>query len=161
MDRSDINWNTKIRVDSLLRTRIKKKIKSILDTTWFTISSFFKVIFNKEFWGFISGMLLMVVAVGMLGLLISALIISIKHANQVEREQEAEESRLKSNGWICINSSDEVSAELLARKRSDAEFGMDNYLFQATNVVNYRFWYLASPKTNSIERTSQSCQVKN
>lgn len=82
-------------------------------------------------------------------------IMSIRCANEVEREREAEEARLKSNGWICISSSDEVSAELLARKRSDAEFGTNNYSFQATNVVDYRFWYLVSPKTNTTERTMQ------
>lgn len=155
MDRSDINWNTKIQVDSLLRTRIKKKIKSFFDLAWFGISSFFREIFSKEFLDFVLCMFLLVVMVGVLGLMISSLIISIKHANQVERERDTEEARLKSSGWICINSSDEVSAELLARKRSDAEFGTNNYLFQATNVVNYRFWYLASPKTNTTERTMQ------
>lgn len=155
MDRSDINWNTKIRVDSLLRTRIKKKIKSILDAAWFAICSFFRVIFSKEFWDFVLCIFLILVIIGVLGLMILFPIISIKHANQVERERDAEEARLKSSGWICINSSDEVSAELLARKRSDAIFGTDNYLFQATNVVNYRFWYLASPKTNATERTAR------
>lgn len=153
MDRTDINWNTKIRVDSLLRTRIKKKIKSFFYFAWFAISGFFKIIFSREFLDVILCMLLLVIIIGVLGLMISYPIIHIRHINQVERERDVEEARLKSSGWICINSSDEVSAELLARKRSDAIFGTDNYLFQATNVVNYRFWYLASPKTNTIERT--------
>ena len=159
MDRSDINWNAKIRVDSLLRTRIKKKIKSILDAALFAISSFFSMIFSmifsKEFWDFVLCIFLILVSIGAIGLVILVPITSIKHANQVGRERDAEEARLKSSGWICINSSDEVSAELLARKRSDAMFGMDNYLFQATNVVNYRFWYLTTPKTNTTERTTQ------
>ena len=98
---------------------------------------------------------LLTLVVGMIVGVILLPIMSIRRANEVEREREAEEARLKSNGWVCINSSDEVSAELLARKRSDAEFGTNNYSFQATNVVNYRFWYLASLKTNTIERTTQ------
>lgn len=155
MDRSDINWNTKIRVDSLLRTRIKKKIKSFFDLAWFAISSFFRIIFSKEFLDVILCMLLLVIIIGVLGFMISYPIIHIRHINQIEKERAAEETRLKSSGWICINSSDKVSAELLARKRSDAIFGTDNYLFQATNVVTHRFWYLASPKTNSIESSTQ------
>ena len=161
MDRSDSTWNEQIRVDSLLRTKIKKRALTVWSGIKTVVCGFFRLLFCKDLWEFLMLLVLLTLVVGMMIGVILLPIMSIRHANEVERERDAEEARLKSNGWICINSSDKVFSELLARKRSDAEFGTNNYLFQATNVVNYRFWYLASPKTNSIERTAQRCQLKN
>ncbi len=155
MDKFDNTWNEQIRVDSLLRTKIKKRALAVWSGIKTVVGGFFCLLFCKELWTILMLLALITLMVGMMIGMILFPIMSIKHANEVDREREAEEARLKSNGWVCINSSDEVSAELLARKRSDAEFGTNNYSFQATNVVNYRFWYLASPKTNSTERTVQ------
>lgn len=155
MDRFDNAWNEQIRVDSLLRTKIKKRALAVWSGIKTVVCGFFRLLFCKELWEILMLLAFITLVIGMMIGVILLPIMSIRHANEVEREREAEEARLKSNGWICINSSDEVSAELLARKRSDAEFGTNNYSFQATNVVNYRFWYLASPKTNSTERTMQ------
>lgn len=150
MDRFDSTWNEQIRVDSLLRTKIKKRALAIWSSIKMVVCEFFYLLFCKDLWEIL---MLLAMIVGMMIGVILLPIMGIRHANEDEREREAEEARLKSNGWICISSSDKVSAELLARKRSDAEFGTNNYLFQATNVVNYRFWYLASPKTNITKRT--------
>lgn len=151
MDRFDSTWNEQIRVDSLLRTKIKNGVIAVWSGIKTIVCWFFCLLFFKELWEILMFLALIALVVGM----ILFPTMSIRRANEVEREREAEEARLKSNGWICIGSSDEVSAELLARKRSDAEFGTNNYSFQATNVVDYRFWYLASPKTNTTERTMQ------
>ena len=134
-----------------MRTKIKNGVIAVWSGIKTIVCWFFCLLFFKELWEILMFLALIALVVGMI--LFST--ISIRRANEVEREREAEEARLKSNGWICISSSDEVSAELLARKRSDAEFGTNNYSFQATNVVDYRFWYLASPKTNTTERTMQ------
>ena len=155
MDRSDSTWNEQIRVDSLLRTKIKKRALAVWSGIKTVVCGFFSLLFCKELWEFLMLLAFLALVVGMIIGVIMFPIMSIRHANEVERERDAEEARLKSNGWICINSSDKVFSELLARKRSDAEFGTNNYSFQATNVVNYRFWYLASPKTNTAERTMQ------
>lgn len=155
MDRSDSTWNEQIRVDSLLRTKIKKRALAVWSGIKTVVCGFFRLLFCKELWELLMLLAFIALVVGMIIGVIMLPIMSIRHANEVERERDAEEARLKSNGWVCINSSDEVSSELLARKRSDAEFGTNNYSFQATNVVNYRFWYLASPKTNTTERTMQ------
>lgn len=151
MDGFDSTWNEQIRVDSLLRTKFKKRGLAVWNSIKTVVCGFFCLLFCKELWE----LLMIILAISMMIGMILLPIMSIKHANEVVREREAEEARLKSNGWVCINSSDEVSAELLARKRSDAEFGTNNYSFQATNIVNYRFWYLASSKTNTAERTMQ------
>lgn len=155
MDRFDSTWNEQIRVDSLLRTKIKKRALAVWSGIKTVVCGFFHLLFCKELWEILMLLAFIILVIGMMIGVILLPIMSIRRANEVERERDAEEARLKSNGWVCINSSDEVSAELLARKRSDAEFGTNNYSFQATNVVNYRFWYLASPKTNSTERTVQ------
>lgn len=155
MDRFDSTWNEQIRVDSLLRTKIKKRALAIWSSIKMVVCEFFYLLFCKDLWEILILLAMITLAVGMMIGMILFPIMSIRRANEVEREREAEEARLKSNGWICISSSDKVSAELLARKRSDAEFGTNNYSFQATNVINYRFWYLASPKTNTTERTMQ------
>lgn len=155
MDRFDNAWNEQIRVDSLLRTKIKKRALAVWSGIKTVVCGFFRLLFCKELWEILMLLAFITLVIGMMIGVILLPIMSIRHANEVEREREAEEARLKRNGWVCINSSDEVSAELLARKRSDAEFGTNNYSFQATNVVNYRFWYLASPKTNTAERTMQ------
>lgn len=155
MDRFDSTWNEQIRVDSLLRTKIKKRTLAIWSGIKMVVCEFFCLLFCKELWEVLMLLAMIILAVGMMIGVILLPIMCIRHANEVKRERDAEEARLKSNGWVCINSSDKVSSELLARKRSDAEFGTNNYSFQATNIVNYRFWYLASPKTNTTERTMQ------
>ena len=138
-----------------MRTKIKKRALAVWSGIKTVVCGFFRLLFCKELWEILMLLAWITLALGMLVRLISLPIMIIRHENEVERERDTEEARLKSNGWICIRSSDEVSAELLARKRSDAEFGTNNYSFQATNVVSYRFWYLASPKTNTTERTTQ------
>lgn len=152
MDRSDINWNTTIKIDSLLRTKIKKKFKSVWKSIVNVFSFIFNVIFCKDFWDYALCLFLVIGVFVLLIGLVAIPIMSIRHVNQVEKAREVEETRLKESGWICIECSDKVSAELLARKRSDAEFGVDNYSFQATNTINYKFWYLVGPKTNSTKR---------
>lgn len=155
MDRSDHNWNEQIRVDSLLTTKIKKRALAVWSSIKTGVCGFFCLLFCKDLWEILMLLVLLTLTVCMVIGVILLPIMSIRRASEVEKERDAEEARLKSNGWICINSSDKVSSELLARKRSDAEFGTNNYSFQATNVVNYRFWYLASPKTNITERITQ------
>ena len=154
MDKFDSNWNTQIKIDSLLRTKIKKRVFAAWTFIKTSVCEFFCLIFCKELWEFIFLLMLLVMVFGMLAGMVIFPIMSIRRANEVERAREVEETRLKDTGWICIECSDKVSAELLARKRSDAEFGTDNYSFQATNTINYKFWYLARPKANQVEKAT-------
>lgn len=57
------------------------------------------------------------------------------------------ESKLSSSGWksISVFNNDFNSAEILARKRSDAEFGVNNYDFESTNSVS-KFWFKVTSK---------------
>lgn len=96
MDRGDSTWNEQIRVDSLLRTKIKNGVIAVWSGIKTIVGWFFCLLFFKELWEILMFLALIALVVGA----ILFPIMSIRCANEVEREREAEEARLKSNGWI-------------------------------------------------------------
>lgn len=136
MKSSDFNWNDSIRNNSCRSSLKMPKSSSIC-----------LVDFLKEVWDlFILLFCLLLFFVMIVGIPLT-LYFGIKENIEVNRAIQARENELKSLRWqkVPIHNSDDNSAELLARKRADTEFGLNNYIFKSTNFHG-NVWYIAKPK---------------
>lgn len=156
-----LSWNDQIKHDSMLSTKVVKAISKPVKALGSAAAAVPGIICN--IWEFLSIVVPLVICIALVALALLALLTipyaiytDVKESNARERAAIAHEKELLSSGFeaIEVRGGDYNSSELLAMKRCDLKYGMNNYIFESTNF-NHKVLYRATPKDGATKDESQ------
>jgi len=160
-----LSWNDQIKHDSMLSTKVVKAISKPVKALGSAVAAVPGIICN--IWEFLCIVVPLVICIALsIALVVLALFMvvaipyaiytDVKESNARERAAIAHEKELLSSGFeaIKVSSDDYNSSELLAMKRCDLKYGMNNYIFESTNF-NHKVLYRATPKDGAAKDESQ------